>query len=417
MNKMLQVIFTANNLSTGIILPVLTLVLLERGANLQTLPLLMAVHSLTVLLLELPSGIFADMIGRKAVFLISCAFQLLSFTLLLVSYNLVGLVSGIVFLGIGRAFSSGSLDAILIDQTMDKGGGDCLPKVTSRLAVLEGAGLAAGSIAGGFAASAFGTYGSIIIIRLILTSIVTLLSLLFIGEPPRRTETGETVPLTSFTGILGQGRRLIINNRKLGLVLMGVFFIGFFLFTLETYWQPAFTSIPHTAGKTWLLGVITFIGFFSATAGNYLAHKLLSRSKVSWWNVFAISRAIMAVILLIFAVVNGVAGFISLYAGIYLLLGTGNVPESSLVNKYTPNEMRASMLSLNSLISQLGGLCASLFSSLLVNRLHFSGIWLTAGILMGCYAVFLSLIPAMPTVKSLVPALFSKIPSLFSKRR
>lgn len=416
MSKMLQVIFTANNLSMGIILPVLTLVLLEKGANLQTLPLLMAVYSLTVLLLELPSGIFADMFGRKAVFLISCGFQLMSFTLLLVSYNLIGLVSAIVFLGFGRAFSSGSLDAILIDQAMDKGSGDCLPKVTSRLAVLEGAGLAAGSIAGGLAASIFGTYGSIIIIRLILTAIVTLLSLLFIGEPPRRPEEGETVPVTSLTAMLGQGRRLIIDHRELGFILPGVFLTGFFLFTLETYWQPAFTSIPHAADNTWLLGVITFIGFFSATAGNYVAHKLLSSFKVSWWNTFTVSRIIMAAILLVFAVVKGTAGFISLYAGIYLLLGTGNVPESSLVNKYTPNDMRASMLSLNSLVSQLGGLCASLFSSILVNRFHFSGIWLTAGILMGCYAVFLALLPVMPAIKSLIPALFSKIPTLFSKR-
>ncbi len=416
MNKMLQIIFTANNLSTGIILPVLTLVLLERGANLQTLPLLMAVYSLTVLLLELPSGILADMFGRKAVFLISCGFQLLSFTLLLVSNSLIGLVSAILFLGFGRAFSSGSLDAILIDQAIDKGGGDCLPKVTSRLAVLEGAGLAAGSITGGLAASAFGTYGSIIIIRLILTAIVTLLSLLFIVEPPRRPEAEETVPVTSLTAMLGQGRRLITGRRELGFILPGVFLTGFFLFTLETYWQPAFTSIPHTEGNTWLLGVITFIGFFSATAGNYIAHKLLSRFKISWWNTFTVSRVIMAAILLVFAAVNGAAGFIGLYAGIYLLLGTGNVPESSLINKYTPNEMRASMLSLNSLVSQLGGLCASLFSSLLVYRLHFSGIWLTAGILIGCYAVFLALIPAVPTIKSLIPAIFSKLPTLLSKR-
>ncbi len=416
MNKMLQAIFTLNHLSTGIMLPVLTLILLGKGANLQTLPLLLAVFSLTALLLELPSGILADMFGRKAVFLISCGFQLISFTLLVVTYSLVGLVSAIVFLGMGRAFSSGSLDAILIDQAMNKGGESCLPKVTSRLAVLEGTGLAAGSIAGGLAASVSGTYGSIIIIRLILTAIVTLLCLFFAVEPPRRSKADEAAQVPSLKAMVKQGGRLIIGHRELGLILLGVFFTGFFLFTLETYWQPAFTSIPHIAGNTWLLGVISFIGFFSVTAGNFIAHKLLSSSKISWWNTFTVSRVIMAASLLFFAAVNGAAGFISLYAGIYLLLGAGNVPESSLINKYTPNDMRASMLSLNSLVSQLGGLCASLFSSILVTRLHFSGIWFTAGILIGCYAVFLALIPALPAIRSRIPSMFSKITTLFSRR-
>ena len=392
MNKMQQVIFTANSLSTGIILPVLTLVLLEKGANLQTLPLLMAVYSLTVLLLELPSGILADMFGRKTVFLISCGSQLISFALLLISYNLITLVSAIIFLGLGRAFSSGSLDATIIDQALVNGNEDCLPKVTSRLAVLEGAGLAAGSIAGGFAASAFGTYGSIIIIRLILTAIVTLLSLVFIRELPRRHEADKTVPVPSLAGMVRQGRQLIINNHELGLILIGVFFTGFFLFTIETYWQPAFTSIPHTTQSTWMLGIITFIGFSSVTAGNILAHKLLNSFKKNWWIIFNISRIIMSAVIMVFSVSSGTVGFIVLYAGMYLMLGTGNVSESSLVNKYTPNDMRASMLSLNSLVSQIGGLCASLFSSIMVIRLHFSGIWLVAGILMACYAVFLAVV-------------------------
>ena len=400
MNKMLQVIFTVNNLSTGIILPVLTLVLMEKGADLRTLPLLMAVYSLTVLLLELPSGILADMFGRKAVFLISCGFQLISFILLLISNNLIWLVPTIIFLGLGRAFSSGSLDAIIIDRTLENGGENCLPKVTSRLAVLEGAGLAAGSIAGGLAASAFGTYNSIIIIRLILTAIVTLLCLVFVTEPPRQHEADNKAPGQSLAAMVKQGKQLILEHHELGLILIGVFITGFFLFTVETYWQPAFKAIPNIAGSTWLFGIVTFIGFFSVTVGNILSRKLLISFKHSWWSIFNISRVILAAVILIFAVISGVARFIIFYAGMYMMLGTSNVSESSLVNKYTPNDMRASMLSLNSLVSQIGGLCSSLFSSAMVIRLGFSGIWLVAGILMTSYAVFLAVIGIIPVIKN-----------------
>ncbi|HEX2947003.1 MAG TPA: MFS transporter [Clostridia bacterium] len=408
MNRMLQIIYTVNNLSTGIMLPVLTLVLLEKGANLQTLPLLMAVYSLTVLLFELPSGIVADMFGRKTVFLMSCVFQLISFTLLLVSVKFLWLVSAIIFLGLGRAFSSGSLDAIIIDRALENGGEDDLPKVTSRLSVLESVGLAAGSIAGGLAASVFGTFSSIIIIRLILTAIVTLLCLIFVRELARQHTADKTAPVLSLTGMFRQGRQLILDHRELGYILIGVFITGFFLFTVETYWQPAFKAIPNISGNTWLFGIVTFIGFFSVTAGNILSRKLLIKLKNSWWIIFGISRVILAAVILIFAVISGAAGFIIFYACMYLMLGTSGVPESSIVNKYTPSDMRASMLSLNSLVSQVGGLFSSLFSSFMVIRLGFSGIWLIAGILMACHSLFLAAVVIMPMAKSLISTLHSK---------
>lgn len=43
MSKKYQLIYAMNSFSTGILLPVLSLVLLEKGATLQTLPLLLAV--------------------------------------------------------------------------------------------------------------------------------------------------------------------------------------------------------------------------------------------------------------------------------------------------------------------------------------------------------------------------------------
>ncbi len=71
MSKTKQLIIFINYASLGIILPVLNLILLKKGADLKTLPLLIACYSATVLCFELPSGICADLYGRKTVFLIS----------------------------------------------------------------------------------------------------------------------------------------------------------------------------------------------------------------------------------------------------------------------------------------------------------------------------------------------------------
>jgi len=106
MTKMQQIIIAINSFSMGILIPVFNLALLERGSSLQTLPLLLAIYSTTVLCLELPSGICADIYGRKSVFLLSCGFQLISFSILIAANNMLWLIFALIFYGLGRAFSS-----------------------------------------------------------------------------------------------------------------------------------------------------------------------------------------------------------------------------------------------------------------------------------------------------------------------
>lgn len=388
MNKPLQSVIAINSFSIGILIPVLNLVLLEKGASLQSLPLLIAMYSLTVLLMELPSGIIADMYGRKTVFLISCGFQLISFTLLLAAGNTACLAFALAFFGLGRAFSSGSIDALFIDSALAEHGEECLSKATTRLAILDGTGLALGGIAGGLIAQATGTYTSNIVLRLMLTVILLFLCIVFVKETAAKDRNQQRISLID---LVRQGKQLIFSSNKLGLIFIGVFFIGFLLFTIEAYWQPAFLQIALFKNNTWVLGLITFMGFLAVIAGNAIAQKLLNNSN-NWWSMYNICRIAIATIILVFALQKSVAGFLLGYAGIYFFLGAGNIAESSIINKYTPGNMRASVLSFSSLIAQTGGLAASLFSSIVVLRLQFWGIWVVAGTGLGIYAIVAAVI-------------------------
>lgn len=388
MAKISQIIILMNNFSLGIILPVLNLILLERGASLKTLPILIALYAVTVLCVELPSGICADLFGRKNVFLISCIFQFLSMVLLLLSNNIIWLIFAIICNGLSRSFASGSLDALIIDQALVSKGEDFLSKVTSRLAILEGIGLAVGGIAGGVISYLSGNYTMNIILRAGLTIAVLVLCFLFIKEMQKEKET-ERIPLTEHIRL---GKEIVFSTPNFKLIFAGVFFLGFFLITIETYWQPAFTQIASLSGSVWLLGIITFFGFVASVSGNTAAHKLLQRFKNHKWKVYNINRIVLGICILIFALQSSSAGYILGYAGIYFVLGVGNVAENTLINQYTPSSMRASVLSLSSLITQIGVMVSSLFSSIMISYLQIRGIWIVTGLLLAGYALFVTVI-------------------------
>jgi len=56
-------------LPTGLLIPVLVLLLLERGLTLGQIGLVAAAQGLVVMLLELPTGALADALGRRRVLL------------------------------------------------------------------------------------------------------------------------------------------------------------------------------------------------------------------------------------------------------------------------------------------------------------------------------------------------------------
>ena len=174
--------------ATGIIVPVLSLLIIDRGCTLPQIAILMGIYSLTVFILELPSGVLSDMFGRKKIFLISCAMNLAaSFSLLFLS-GFALLVPAMVVFGAGRAFSTGSIDALLLDDYIEEHGKEGLSKATSALAIVETTGISAGTILGGFLPglsermSSLGSFDLSLIVRTVIFSALIVLTLIFINE-------------------------------------------------------------------------------------------------------------------------------------------------------------------------------------------------------------------------------------------
>lgn len=383
MAKPLQILVLLRNLALGVMAPVLSLTLLAHGATLGTLSLLMAVYSATVIAVEFPSGVFADLAGRKNAFLLSTVLQVVSYALLLLARTAPVLALAMVANGLGRAFASGSIDALAIDQA----GEAALAKVTARLSMLESIGLALGALLGGVLAGVGERYTANLTCNLGLYALLFGITLLAVREAPG-TACG-TVPRRERLPAQVRYSVALMRRRGLPRVLFGLALAtGFALLAVETYWQPALEAFRPPA---WSFGVVSFGSFFCVAVGSHLAERLLRRREGAGAVWLLLLKALLGGLLCLLAVPGQAGGFIALYGLLYGAVGCGGVVENTLLNRITPSAQRASVLSLLSLTVQIGGLAASLCGYGIRAYGGYATLWRIAGglLLAGAGAAFL----------------------------
>lgn len=379
--KVYSLIFFLNSYLSGILVPVLSLILLDKGASLSNLSIILGLYAFTVIILELPTGIIADVFGRKKSFCLSVIVSILSLVTLLFGRGIIFLCLGMMLYGLSRALASGSFDAMFIDYYIDNYGKDKLHNITTRLSVLEALGMSAGALSGGFFPkisttyfSSLGTYDLNLIVRIILSVTVAVLSYAFIQE----TEKNEKEERITLKQHIKNSSKIVTKSSTIICIFISVFSTGFFLSSLETYWQPHFITLLPNSDSMGLLGLMAFLYFAAATLGSIGSNKIIKKYKFNPKKMYVILRAMLAISLILTALQTRVPIFMTLYSAIYLLFGMSSIPEGVILNSEIPNEIRASVLSVNSLAMQIGGLAGSLLYSILINYISIPKIWIIA---------------------------------------
>lgn len=388
MRKIFQLLAFLRNLATGVMAPVLALTLLAHGASISTISLLMGAYSLTVIVAEFPSGVFADLFGRKVSLLLSSALFFLCYCLLLLSQSMPALFCAMVANGLGRAFSTGCVEALAIDDAGTNDG--ALVKITARLSMLESAGVAAGALAGGLLSGLGTGYAGNLGANLAVYGLMFLLISLCVHEQPRPQAGAEGKRAGVGRGVDAQVKESLAFMTQGGIVrtlFVLSLVTGFGLIFTETYWQPALSSY---APAPWVFGVVSFAGFFCVVVGSRLAERLFTKRPD--WGVAVLlgAKALLGGCLLLLASRSNGLFFVAAYMLAYLFLGGSGVAERTLLNRAAPARRRVSILSLFSFVLQIGGLIASLCGYVVSARLDFRIMWVMAGaLLLLCAGMFL----------------------------
>lgn len=387
--------------ATALPLALSVLLMQARGLNLFQLGVFMGVYSLTIVLLEVPTGGLADALGRKRVTMMAYGIITLSSVVLLFAFSFPMFLLGAVLYGTGRALSSGALDAWFVD-TLQAAEPDidlqaALAKANTYVLLALGVGLLSGSLLPRFFASlpadgtAVLTPLSMPIVFAIMVKIVLLILTILLVKEPRSADEQSTwqqgfreTPVIIKTGLnLSRGNPIILL--LLGTSLAG----GMAVITMETFWQPHFANLlGGSEGNTLFFGLVMGGNFIVGMVGNLVATPLSRLFNNRYGLLCAIFQGLQGVMLILLALQGSLLFAVIFFWLVYFNMGIIDSPRMTLLNNEIPAKHRSAMLSINSFASYIGAIIGSVGLGYIAHHVSIGSAWSIAGTVLGVSLLF-----------------------------
>ncbi|TDC50347.1 MFS transporter, partial [Micromonospora sp. KC207] len=347
-------------LPTGLLIPVMILLMQERGLSLSQIGVAFTAQGLVVLALELPTGGLADALGRKPVLVTAAALNLVSLALFAVADSLALFVLVFAVQGIHRALDSGPLDSWYVDATLaadpeagyERGLG--LGGTVAGVAIAGGALLCGGLITlgplGPVSALAVPVLAAVVAQAVALAAVVTLL----VEVRPGRGANALRASVAQAPRMVGQAFGLLRRSRVLLALVAVELFWGFGMVTFESLLPVRLAEVvgdPERAAA--LLGPASSAAWLASAAGAALTPLLLR-----WPGAApgaALLRVLQGVTVVGMGLFAGPVGVLVAYLVCYTVHGASNPLHLGLLHRQVDGPYRTSVLSLNSMMAQPAG--------------------------------------------------------------
>ena len=380
-----------------LIMPIVALFYNDNGLDDFAIFVLQAVYSLSVALLEIPSGYMADVIGRKKSLLAGSLLGTLGFAIYSLSSGFYGFLLAEVVLGLGASFISGSDSAMLYESLAAMQKKDWYFRLEGRITSLGHFAETLAALAGGLIAATL-SYRSVYICQTLVAALA-IPAAFYLLEPPRQ----RRIQRPGLRHIIQVCRHSLLRDRKLSSSLLLSSLIGTCTLCMAWTCQVYFVHMGLTEksiAPLWVALNLT-VALMAAFAASLVAKMGRSLAILLIVLVIPASFFLLGLLpllpaLLVLFVFYGVRGFAT------PLL-------KDLVNGYCASETRATVLSLRSMVIRIsfallgpfiGSLSAgySLSFALQVSGLALLGLALVAGLfLRRSLGRDLSLKPACPS--------------------
>ncbi len=348
----------------GLTVAVVALALTDRGMDLFQISLLFGVYSLTTMAMELPFGGLADNIGRKPVFLSAVVASMISLAIFLLSNDFYVLTLSFAFIGFGRALRSGTLDAWFVETFKVMAPNVDIQPALAKAQWANALGLAFGAICGGLLPDAFGdvavdrgfsAYDMSYAASLIMMTVLFFFTLVAITEKPRpQTPKALKQGFTSVPAVIQEAGLLALKHPTLSMLLLALALVLMATNPVEVFWPTHVKGMLDESYANTAIGVLTAAYLFSIAFGAALSPRINRMFKRQNAVTLCVAAACLAAQQIALAFQGAIIGFVGMFILFSIVLGATETPASSILHACVEDHQRSTMLSLRSLVQQLG---------------------------------------------------------------
>lgn len=333
--------------------PILVLFLTAKGLSFTEIMLLQSVSAVSVFLFEVPTGALADKMGRKYSVMLGAFLWAVGLLLYIVGNNFIVFMLSEITFSLGSAFKSGADSALIYDSLKSLGREKEYAKVEGKARSYALYAQAVGSVLSSFLYEMNIYYPMVVSIVFMLVTMATAFTF---KEPYIKKEQGQSD--TSYFKQIKESGVYIFSHDKLKAIVF--FSMIFFIFYRTGFWyyQPYMEAVNIPVKY---FGLLFFIFNITAAFISKRSSYIMEKTKPKTLTFMAFMMIISFFML----------GTVKVWLGVFAILfqqvarGIYRPVTTKYLNKHIPSDKRATILSFQSLCTNLALAAAYPFMGIL----------------------------------------------------
>lgn len=318
----------------------------QRGVTVLMVVLCEIIYAVSIIIFEIPTGVFADKFGRKTLLVFGAILSMFEFIILLYAYSFWTFAFVVFLAGISSACTSGAWNALLYDSLLTVKKQKSFEKIVGRMNSLDFIASLIAALSGSVLAKYFGFEFNYIVSA--ASMFIALIFTILLKEPPRNNKQEKTNKnQTAFMVYVRKSISFYKTNPRLVSIITQAMGIAACITYLDEFWQLYLEEIGFS---------VLFFGVFSACIslaripGNLLASYLVTFFRAQTIILFILG--ITTVCFFLTAIFPGSVGLIMIII-IFLASGVIDPVVTGYLHHHGSSEIRATIESIQSLIENL----------------------------------------------------------------
>jgi MFS family permease len=362
----------------GFLFGVYPLFLRARGLNQLQMNSVLATYFAVTFLTDVPTGAFADALGRRRSFMVGCALRALAFMVYYFAYHYPMFLLGETIDGIGTTFCNGAIDAWGVDALDEAGFEGIKDRLFSRISQMTNIGYMSSAVIGAYVGSRniawpwlLGAGGYVV------SAAIGALLMSDSRRNPARLNLGGIAEQIGKR--ISEGLRTGFRRRSVLLLSLAnaVFFAAWAPYWLE--W-PQFFNDAYAVG-VWIVGWLYSLFTLARMAGAETMIRMGGEASARPQRLVVLTISSAALMFAGGAVGHRPSIVLPILAILNFCWGSLIPLAQSWFNEQIGADERATLLSLNSTFSTMGGSCGLLVGGIIADRAGIQATWQFCGLL------------------------------------